>query len=89
LHRLEQEQIGAAFDERSRLLAIDVAQLLVRDIRERRIGRGDQHSGGSHGARDEARVLRRRDGVAGFSRDCSGLEVELLRSLAEAILVEF
>ena len=26
LHRLEQQQIGAAFDERARLLAVDIAQ---------------------------------------------------------------
>jgi hypothetical protein len=34
-------------------------------------------------------MLRRRDGIAGFSSDCSGLKVEFVRSLAEAILVEF
>ena len=34
-------------------------------------------------------MLRRRDGVARFASDRSGLEVKFLRSFAEAILVKF
>ena len=38
LHRLEHQQVGAAFDERAGLFGVDVAQLPVGDLRERRIG---------------------------------------------------
>ena len=88
LHRLEQQQIDAAFDERARLLGVDVAQLLVRDLRERRIRRRDQHPGRSHRAGDEARALRRRERVAGLARERRRAQVDLARSLAEPVLVE-
>ena len=57
LHRLEQEQIDAALDERASLFGVNVAQLLEGDVRERRIGGRDEHAGRAHRSRDETRTL--------------------------------
>ena len=88
LHRLEQQEIGAAIDERSCLLGVDVTQPLVRDVGERRIGGGDEHSRRPHRAGDEAWPLRRRVGGTRLSRDLGGAHVDLARALAERVLVE-
>ena len=68
LHRLEQQQIGTAFNQIARLLAVGIAQLRVGDLRERRVRRRDQHAGRAHRARDEARPLGGGEFIAGFAR---------------------
>ena len=72
LHRLEEQQIDAALDERARLLAVDRGEFLEGDLRERGIRRRDQHSGRAQRAGDETRAIGRRVRIGGFARDARG-----------------
>ena len=72
LARLEQQQIDAALDEVARLLAVELGEFVEGDLRERRIGRRDEHARRAHRAGDEARPLRRRRSGRHASRASRG-----------------
>ena len=88
---LEQEQIGAAFDEALGLLAIGFAQLVEGDGAETgiaHVGRDRRGAvGRAHGAGDEARaaVLARRD-RGGFLGEAGAGEVELGDEFLRAVI---
>ena len=82
LRRLDDDEVGAAFDEAARLLLEDVDERAEGDVAERGVVGGGEESRRADRAGDEAVLARR---LAG---DLRGLGVDLERVLAEAPLVE-
>ncbi len=82
LRRLDDDQVGAAFDEPLGLLREDVGERAEGDVAERRVvGRG-QEAGRPDRAGDEATLAGR------LARDLCCLHVDLERVLAESPLLE-
>ena len=85
--RLEQQQVGAAFDQTPRLLIEKIREFVKADIAELGIIAGGQHAAGSHAASHEAGDAGFGfAAVAGGAGDTGGRPIDLQRALAQAML---
>ena len=88
LHRLEQQQIGAAFDEIAGLFAVKCGQFIERDFGKCRIRRRNQHAGRPHAACNETRALRRAVLVARFTCEARRIAIDFGDARAHAVFIE-
>ncbi len=84
LRGFDQQKISTAFDQRLGLGVEARLQLLERDV----TGHRDRAGRGAHGARDEARLVRRRALVGSLARELSGDPVDLGRFMADVVFAQ-
>ena len=82
-HRLHQDQVGAALDERGRLLLVGVPQVGVADLAERR-----ELGARTDAARHPSGPVRRHEVVGRPSRQGHGGQVEFADPVTQAVLGE-
>ena len=93
-HRLDQQHVGAAFDQPARLLGIGLRQLVEADVAEAGVvdvGRDRGRAvGGPQRAGDEARLVRRplRRRVGRGARELGGGQVDLVGQRLHAVVGE-
>ena len=88
LHRLDDQDVGAAVDQPADLVEEELLHLLECVLAEHRIFRGGQQSGRTDRAGDEARARRRAVVVGHLARQLGGEAVLLVGALAETVFLE-